>query len=304
MRNVQVHKFGGASLADAPAFAHAVRIVGQQTGKLVVVVSAMSGTTDLLLEGAEKARVGDPKPLAAIADRLRKKHAEAARVLVPPGPVLDAILSVIDASMTELATLAQGIAIVRELTPRTKDELVARGERLPRTSSPRPCTHGHAAAYVDALQIIRTDGQFGNAAPDLKATDVATRRVILPLFKANTIPVVPGFFGATPDGQLATSDAGARTSPPSCSDAPWGRARSRLWKDVPGLLTGRPAHGARLRASSRSSTSARPRSSPITGPRRSIRAPSRRSSAGTCACASAPSPIPPPPARRSRAAAR
>ena len=72
MRTVQVHKFGGASLADAPAFAHAVRIVGQQPGKLVVVVSAMAGTTDLLLEGADKARVGDPKPLAAIADRLRK----------------------------------------------------------------------------------------------------------------------------------------------------------------------------------------------------------------------------------------
>ena len=130
MRTVQVHKFGGASLADAPAFAHAVRIVGQQDGKLVIVVSAMSGTTDLLLEGAEKAKVGDPKPLAAIADRLRKKHAEVARALVVPGPVLNAILSVIDASMTELATLAQGVAIVRELTPRTKDELVARGERL------------------------------------------------------------------------------------------------------------------------------------------------------------------------------
>src|SRR6185295_1338819 len=209
MRNVQVHKFGGASLADAPAFAHAVRIIGQQTGKLVVVVSAMSGTTDLLLEGAEKARVGDPKPLAAIADRLRKKHVDAARVLVAAGPVLDAILSVIDASMTELATLAQGIAIVRELTPRTKDELVARGERLSaHLFSAALHATGHAAAYVDALQVIRTDGQFGNAAPDLKATDVATRRVILPLFKANTIPVVPGFFGATPDGQLATLGRG------------------------------------------------------------------------------------------------
>ena len=93
-------------------------------------------------------------------------------MLVPPGPVLDAILSVIDASMTELATLAQGIAIVRELTPRTKDELVARGERLSaHLFSAALHAAGHASAYVDALQLIRTDGQFGNAAPDLKATD-------------------------------------------------------------------------------------------------------------------------------------
>ncbi|HEU0106999.1 MAG TPA: aspartate kinase [Vicinamibacteria bacterium] len=241
MRTVQVHKFGGASLADAPAFAHAVRIVGQQDGKLVIVVSAMSGTTDLLLEGAEKARVGDPKPLAAIADRLRKKHAEVARALVVPGPVLDAILSVIDASMTELATLAQGIAIVRELTPRTKDELVARGERLSaHLFSASLHATGRASAYVDALQLIRTDGQFGNAAPDLKATDVATRRVLLPLLRAGTIPVVPGFFGATPDGQLATLGRGGTDVTAVLIGRALGAREVSLWKDVPGLLTADP----------------------------------------------------------------
>src|SRR5204862_6216369 len=173
-----VPKFGGAALADAAAVAHAVRIVRQLPGKLVIVVSAMSGTTDLLLEGAEKARAGDPKPLAAIADRLRKRHVEAARTLVSAGTVLETVLSVIDASMTELATLAQGIAIVRELTPRTRDELVARGERLSaHLFSAALHATGRTAAYVDALQLIRTDGHFGNAAPDLKTTDAATLRV-------------------------------------------------------------------------------------------------------------------------------
>jgi hypothetical protein len=243
MRNVQVHKFGGASLADAPAFAHAVRIVGQQTGKLVVVVSAMSGTTDLLLEGAEKARVGDPKPLAAIADRLRKKHADAARVLVPPGPVLDAILSVIDASMTELATLAQGIAIVRELTPRTKDELVARGERLSaHLFSAALHATGHASAYVDALQVIRTDGQFGNAAPDLKATDAATR-AILPL-RARHHPRRARLLRATPDGQLATLGRGG-TDVTAVLLGRAGRARGLAVEGRARPAHRGPAHGAR-----------------------------------------------------------
>ena len=168
MRTVQVHKFGGASLAEAPAFAHAVRIVGQQSGKLVVVVSAMAGTTDLLLEGAEKAKTGDPKPLAVIADRLRRRHEDAARALVEPGTVLETLLSVIDASMTELATLAQGIAIVRELTARTRDQLVARGERLSaHLFAAALHATGRTAAYVDALQLVRTDGQFGNASRPL-----------------------------------------------------------------------------------------------------------------------------------------
>jgi len=241
MRTVEVHKFGGASLADAAAFAHAVRIVRQLPGKLVIVVSAMSGTTDLLLEGAEKARAGDPKPLAAIADRLRKRHVEAARTLVSAGTVLDTVLSVIDASMTELATLAQGIAIVRELTPRTRDELVARGERLSaHLFSAALHATGRTAAYVDALQLIRTDGHFGNAAPDLKTTDAATRRVLLPLLRAGTIPVVPGFFGSTPDGQLATLGRGGTDVTAVLLGRALGAREVSLWKDVPGLLTADP----------------------------------------------------------------
>ena len=131
MRNVQVHKFGGASLADAPAFAHAVRIVGQQTGKL---------------RGGGVGHVGhDRPPPRGRGEGARRRSQAAGRHRGPPAqearrgaracwsrpaPSWTRILSVIDASMTELATLAQGIAIVRELTPRTKDELVARGERL------------------------------------------------------------------------------------------------------------------------------------------------------------------------------
>jgi aspartokinase/homoserine dehydrogenase 1 len=241
MRAIEVHKFGGASLADAAAFAHAVRIVGQQGGSLVVVVSAMSGTTDLLLEGAEKARAGDPKPLAAIADRLRKRHVEAAQALVGAGTVRDTLVAVVDASMTELATLAQGIAIVRELTPRTKDELVARGERLSaHLFAAALHATGHPSAYVDALQLIRTDGHFGNAAPDLAATDTAVRRALTPLLRAGTIPVVPGFFGATPDGQLATLGRGGTDVTAVLLGRGLGAREVSLWKDVPGLLTADP----------------------------------------------------------------
>src|SRR5204862_365704 len=58
-RPPQIHKFGGASLADAAAIGHAVRIVqAQRPEPLVVVVSAMSGVTDALLDGAARAARG------------------------------------------------------------------------------------------------------------------------------------------------------------------------------------------------------------------------------------------------------
>ena len=143
--------------------------------------------------------------------------------------------------MTELATLAQGIAIVRELTPRTRDEVVARGERLSaHLFAAALQAIGRPAAYVDALQVIRTDGHFGNAAPDLAATDTAARKVLLPLVRAGTVPVVPGFFGSTPDGQLATLGRGGTDVTAVLLGRALGAREVSLWKDVPGLLTADP----------------------------------------------------------------
>src|SRR2546423_15714565 len=85
-RPPQIHKFGGASLADAAAIGHAVGIVlAQRPEPLVVVVSAMSGVTDALLDGAARAARGDASHVRAAAEALRAQHAAAAQQLVPAG---------------------------------------------------------------------------------------------------------------------------------------------------------------------------------------------------------------------------
>jgi bifunctional aspartokinase / homoserine dehydrogenase 1 len=239
--SIEVHKFGGAALADGSSVERAVRIARQRAGRIVVVVSAMAGVTDKLLAGAEKARTGDGAPLAQTAEALRRSHADAARVVVGPGAALDELLAAIDASFEELALLAKGIAIVRELTPRTKDELVVRGERLSaRIFAAALQAAGRPAAYVDAAQVIRTDGHFGNAAPDLPATDAGTRRLLQPLLRKGVTPVLPGFFGATPDGQVATLGRGGTDVTAVLAGRALNASEVTLWKDVPGLLTADP----------------------------------------------------------------
>src|SRR5256885_4297556 len=85
-RPPQIHKFGGASLADAAAIGHAVGIVqAQRPEPLVVVVSAMSGVTDALLDAAARAARGDASHVRAAAEALRAQHAAAAQELVPAG---------------------------------------------------------------------------------------------------------------------------------------------------------------------------------------------------------------------------
>src|SRR5256885_1527920 len=168
-----IHKFGGASLANAAGITHAAKIVvAYRPAPQVVVVSAMSGVTDTLLECAARASRGDAAHVHTAAKALRARHAEAARALVRRGVRLDELVGLIDAAFAELEQLAGGLGIVRDITPRTIDYLVARGERLSAQLFAAALEAGDCpAAYVDATEVVQTDGTFGNASPDLRSEE-------------------------------------------------------------------------------------------------------------------------------------
>ena len=238
-----IHKFGGASLADAAAIRHAVGIVqAQEPGALVVVVSAMSGVTDALLDGAARAARGDAAHVRTAAEALRAQHATAARALVPPGSRLEELLRLIDEAFAELEQVAGGLGVLRELTPRTTDHLAARGERLSARlfAAALDAGGGRPAVYVDATEVVQTDGTFGNASPDLRRTERTARTVLRPLLGRGVVPVVPGFLGAAPDGQVATLGRGGSDLTATLLARVLGAREVSLWKDVPGLLTADP----------------------------------------------------------------
>ena len=209
-RAPQVHKFGGASLADSAAVRHAVDIIRRHRPEpTVVVVSAMAGTTDALLGVAQQAGAGESRTVASLIARLRSRHAEVARALLPRGRGRADVLPYIGDVFEELEALAQGLRLLRELTPRTTDYLVSRGERLSaRLVAAALEAAGTKAKYVDALDLVHTDGAFGQAAPDFARTDRSVQRTLAPLLARGIIPVVPGFIGATPDGEVATLGRG------------------------------------------------------------------------------------------------
>ena len=241
-RPPHIHKFGGASLANAAGVQHAVRIVlAHRPAPQVVVVSAMSGVTDALLESAACAARGDAAHVRAAAKGLRAQHTEAARALVPRGARLDELVGLIDAAVAELEQLAGGLGILHEVTPRTIDYLVARGERLSaRLFAAALATADCPVAYVDATEVVQTDETFGNASPDLGRTERSARRALEPLLARGVVPVVPGFLGATPDGHVATLGRGGSDLTATLLARVLGAREVSLWKDVPGLLTADP----------------------------------------------------------------
>ena len=238
----QVHKFGGASLADSAGIARVVAIIeAQRPAPLVIVVSALAGVTDALLEIASNAVRGEADAVRTSAAALHKRHATVARGLLPDGNRRRDTLRAIDESFAELEQIAAGLAIVRELTPRTNDYLVARGERLSaRLVSAALEEAGCPVALVDALEVIRCDSNFGSASPDLALTDRSARRVLGPLLKRGVVAVIPGFIAGTPDGQLATLGRGGSDLTATLLGRALGAREVSLWKDVPGMLTADP----------------------------------------------------------------
>ena len=237
-----MHKFGGASLADSAAVRHAVDIIRRHRAEAtVVVVSAMAGTTDALLTVAQQAGSGDARTVAPLIARLRLRHAEVARALLPGGRLRADVLAVITDRFAELEALAEGLRLLRELTPRTIDYIVSRGERLSATLVAAALEAGGARArYVEATDLIHTDAAFGRASPDDARTDRSVQRALLPLLERGIIPVVPGFIGSTPEGELATLGRGGSDLTATLLGRALGAKRVSLWKDVPGLLTADP----------------------------------------------------------------
>jgi aspartokinase/homoserine dehydrogenase 1 len=238
---LEVWKFGGASLADAAAVRHAVSLVRAHRGPLVVVVSALAGVTDALLDGARRAAAGRPGAASAAASSFRGRHRELARALVPRGPARRALLASADAQAREYEEIAHAMAALADLSPRASDTLVARGERAASAVVASALqAAGRRAARVDAADFVATDGRHGSAAPDLKATRTRARRVLRPLLARGITPVVPGFIGSAPDGTVTTLGRGGSDLTATLVARALGAGRVVLWKDVAGILTADP----------------------------------------------------------------
>jgi bifunctional aspartokinase / homoserine dehydrogenase 1 len=235
--SLTVQKFGGASLDGGRALVHALALVARGPRPTVVVVSALAGVTDGLLELARSAaRDEAPDPSA-----LKRKHLAAARAVLAPGPKRRALFAGIARSFAEVEAFARAPLFARNLSPVAVDHLIARGEELAaRIFAAGLTARGVACEPVDAREIIATDGRAGGASPDLDATDDLVRARLRPLLAKGRVPVVPGFVGAAPDGRVVTLGRGGSDLTASLVARALGARAIILWKDVPGFLTADP----------------------------------------------------------------
>lgn len=242
MRDLLVMKFGGTSMGSAERIRVAASISAEQRRKrsVVVVVSAMSKVTDLLLDTLRRAEAGDQAGTESNLQRLQDRHIETCHELLPQEKQ-EAVVAGIHSLISDFQRIANGILMLGERPPRSVDEAVAIGERLSALLM-AACleSEGTRAVAINGSEIIVTDAVFGNATPLMGPTREKARRDLLPWIEGGVLAVVTGFNGATADGRPTTLGRGGSDFSASILAAVLDASELWIWTDVDGILTADP----------------------------------------------------------------
>jgi len=237
---MKVMKFGGGCFKDIDHFRRVVEIIKKEN-QAVVVVSAIAGVTDLLIDGIKKALESE-KAVPGIISAIRDKHTEIIRPLIQNLIFRENTLKEIELKMTRLERVLFGISYTGEITESTMARLISYGERLAAITLAGILNNsGKEALALEADKIgIISDYSFDKATANLSQTANNLRKNVLPVVAQGKIPVVTGFFGCTPEGKITTFGRGGTDYSASviayCSNA----VLLEIWKDVEGFMSADP----------------------------------------------------------------
>lgn len=247
MKDLLIMKFGGTSMGSAERIRVAAGIVSEQRKHrpLVVVVSAMSKITDLLLDTLRHAELGDRTAVDSGLRRLLDRHLEVCEDLLgQPASAVKfrrAAYEDVQSLVSEFHRIANGILMLGERPPRSVDEAIAIGERLSSTLLAHYLeASGIEARSINGSDVIVTDAVFGNASPQMAPTAKRCAERLTPLIEKGIVPVVTGFNGATSDGRPTTLGRGGSDFSASILAASLNAQELWIWTDVDGIMTADP----------------------------------------------------------------
>jgi aspartate kinase len=223
-----VMKFGGTSVEDEAAIDRSCSIVGEQISRNpFVVVSALAGATNSLLEGGSLAARGELAKAMTIADRLEYRHIE--------------LLPSTGEHFGRLRELLKALSAIGEFSYRTQDLIASFGEVLSSLIFvDRLKRRGFEAALVDSRQCIVTDDRFGKASPLMDVTTSRLEQIARPHLAAGRVVVMGGYIGSTLSGVTTTLGRGGSDYSAAVAGAALNAEEIQIWTDVDGMMTADP----------------------------------------------------------------
>ena len=233
-----VLKFGGTSVGSAENIEKVIGIVKEKLneGKVFVVVSAMGGTTDALLECGKLAAAGNE----AYKEKLQEielRHISTVKELIPVQQQ-SALLSMVKKMCNEIEDLCNGIYLLNELSVRTIDKLMSYGELLSSQMITAAFNgRGTEARWVDSREVIKTNSEFGNATVDYPVTNANIQSLVK---GDDKLFIIPGFVASDSRNITTTLGRGGSDYTAAIFAAALDVDSLEIWTDVSGMMTADP----------------------------------------------------------------
>ena len=237
---MKILKFGGTSVANANNIRLVLSIVEKTAAsstKLVVVVSAFSGVTDLLLLAASKAASKDVT-FNDVVSQIENKHKEAIEELIITSQQ-KSLLEATNKDINHLKTLLDGCFLLGELSNRTSDTIMGFGELLSSQIIAKALEQKvHNSGYKDSREIIKTNNHFGKAVVNFELSS----QLIKDYFNSNVfrVTLVPGFIASSTDGYSTTLGRGGSDYTAAILAGALNAELLEIWTDVSGMFTANP----------------------------------------------------------------
>ncbi|WP_445721147.1 bifunctional aspartate kinase/homoserine dehydrogenase I [Flavobacterium sp.] len=234
-----VLKFGGTSVANAQNIKLAIQIIENKVknNKLVVVVSALSGVTDLLLKTSHEAASKDESYKTTL-EEIKQKHVETISNLISIKNQ-KALFETIEAEIEHLKTLFDGCYLLGELSPRTSDAIVSYGEILSsKIISIAIKEKVEETIFKDSRELLKTNSNFGKATINYSAT----YSLISNYFNSSKekIVLLPGFIASDEKGNTTTFGRGGSDFTAAILANGCKATSLEIWTDVNGMFTANP----------------------------------------------------------------
>lgn len=230
---MKVLKFGGTSVGTVESLRNVKSIVEGQTEPVIVVVSALGGITDQLINTARLAAQGDISYLESYA-RIVDRHHKVIDGIVPEHSRLD-VQSIVNPLLEELGNIYRGVNLIKDLSDRTLDIIVSYGERLSSVIISRII---NGAIHLDSRNFIKTEKQWNKHVLD---NDLTQKRVheVFDELKFN-VALVPGFIASDRDGNVTNLGRGGSDYTAAILAAALDASVLEIWTDVDGFMTADP----------------------------------------------------------------
>lgn len=228
---LKVAKFGGTSLADFTAMTRCAGIVGSDSDKKVIVLSATAGTTNLLTEFIADS---DKTKRLEIAQTVKEKHLEISDQIGELKSPRNEVIALLE-ELTEIAGRNQ------LMTPMLRDEILSFGERLSSLlfSAVLASHTGQSVHCFDVREVMRTDNNFGSAEPMIHEIAALAEEKLQPLLKQGTI-VTQGFIGSDDLGHTTTLGRGGSDYSAALIAEALDADVLEIWTDVTSICTTDP----------------------------------------------------------------